>query len=211
VINLLPTAYADSLRFGRQNTVLRVWLLGMVAAIVGLVVIFAGGWEYINMQSGTLQKNIDTTNQQLKAQNLAQVQKDAKEITGDIKVINQVLGSEVRFSQLIQAIGNDMPAGTILGGISLTKVSGGIDLTVGAKDHVSAAQAAVNLSDPGNKLFSKLDIVSVSCNSSASTAPPSASSTTDSFSVTYPCTGIFRALFSNDAKTKFLNVPKATR
>lgn len=209
MINLLPTNYADSIRYGRQNTHLRGWLLGMAGAIAGLIIIFAGGWEYINMQSKTLQKNIDTTNQQLQAQKLAKVQADAKQITGDIRVINQVLGSEVRFSDLIQAIGNDMPPGTILGGISLGKVTGGLDLSVGAKDHISAAQAAVNLSDPNNKLFSKLDIVSVSCNSSASSGSSSSSTTT--FNPSYPCTATFRALFSNEAKTKFLNVPKATQ
>ena len=55
------------------------WADGAVAAIGGLIIIFTAGWIYINQQTKTLQKNIDTTNQQLKAQNLAQVQKDAKE------------------------------------------------------------------------------------------------------------------------------------
>jgi Tfp pilus assembly protein PilN len=197
MINLLPADYADAIRYGRQNTKLRNWLIGAGLAVVGLIVIFVSGWFYIGQQSKILQKNIDTTNQQLQAQNLAKVQADAKEITGDIKVINQVLGSEIRFSDLIQTIGNDMPSGTVLGGLSLGKVTGGLDLTVGAKDHVSVAQAAVNLSDPKNQLFSKLDIVSVACDSTA-TGP-------------YPCSATFRALFDATARTKFLNVPKAAK
>jgi Tfp pilus assembly protein PilN len=194
MINLLPTTYADSIRFGRQNSLLRIWLLGMSAAIVGLIIIFVSGWLYINQQAKTLQKNIDGTNQQLKAQNLSQVQKDAKEITGDIKVINQVLGTEIRFSDLIQAIGSDMPPGTVLGSLSLSKINGTIDLSASAKDYNSAAQIAVNLSDSKNDLFSKVDIVSVTCNSTV-TQP-------------YRCGATFKALFSTAARTKFLSVPK---
>lgn len=197
MINLLPTDYADTIRYGRQNTKLRGWLIGIAGAIIGLVIIFAGGWVYINQQSKSLQKNIDGTNQQLKAQSLSSVQANAKEITGDIKVINQVLGTEIRFSDLIQAIGGDMPPGTILGSLSLSKVSGTLDLSASAKDYSSAAQIAVNLSDPKNNLFSKVDIVNVSCSSSLDQA--------------YKCGATLKALFSKTAQTKFLSVPKDTK
>jgi hypothetical protein len=43
MINLLPTSYADSVRFARQNTVLRSWLIACGAAIAGLIIILAGG------------------------------------------------------------------------------------------------------------------------------------------------------------------------
>jgi Tfp pilus assembly protein PilN len=196
MINLLPTEYAASIRYGRQNTMLRNWLIGMAAATAGLVVILAGGWVYINIQAKTLQKNINTTDQQLTAQNLTQVQKDAKEITGDIKVINQVLSTEVRFSDLIQAIGNDMPPGTVLGSLSISKVNGALDLSASAKDYQSAAQIAVNLSQSQNDLFSKVDIVNVGCTNVVQA---------------YPCSVTMRVLFSKSAQTKFLSVPKDTK
>ncbi|MBX4197032.1 hypothetical protein KW801_00560 [Candidatus Saccharibacteria bacterium] len=198
MINLLPTTYAESIRYGRQNTILRNWLIGVAIAMVGLVIILAGGWLYINQQSKTLQKNIDITNQQLKAQNLAKVQKDAKEITGDIKVINQVLGTEIRFSDLIQAIGNDMPPGTVLGTLSLTQINGTLDLSASAKDYASAAQIAVNLSGSKNKLFSKVDIIAINC-------------TTTLDQTVYKCGATFKALFSADAKNRFLSVPKGSQ
>lgn len=197
MINLLPTAYADSIRFGRQNTKLRVWLAGMCAAILGMVIIIAGGWVYISQQSKTLQRNIDTTNQQLKAQKLSQVQADAKQITGDVRVINRVLSGEVRFSELIQAIGQDMPPGTVLSGLSLSdKITGGLDLTAGALTNNDGAQVAINLSQAQNNLFSKVDIVGITCNSAKGQ--------------TYPCTATFRALFSKDAQIRFLSVPKGS-
>jgi hypothetical protein len=198
MINLLPASYADSIRYGRQNTRLRNWLAGVAVAIAGMVVILAGGWEYINQQQKTFQASINTTNQQLQAQNLAKVQKDAKEITGDIKVISQVLGTEVRFSDLIQAIGNDMPSGTVLSALSLSnKVTGALDLSANTKDSPSAAQVAVNLSQSQNDLFSKVDIVNINC----ANAVPQA----------YKCTASYRALFSKSAQTKFLSVPKVSK
>jgi Tfp pilus assembly protein PilN len=193
MINLLPPRHADAIRYGRQNTVLRGWLIGLAAAIAGLILILAGGWLYMNKQADDLKKNITVTNQQLQAQNLAQVQKDAKEITGDINVINKVLSQEIRFSDLIQSIGNVMPSGTVLGSLSLSnKVTGALDLSANAKDYASAAQIAVNLSDPKNEIFSKVDIININCNSGGGQ---------------YKCGATFRALFSSTARTKFLNVP----
>ena len=194
MINLLPTGYAQDIHYGRQNTVLRKWLFGMAGAILGLVVIFAGGWLYINQQAKTLQANINATQTELTAENLPQVQANAKEITGDIKVINQVLSTEINFSGLIQAIGSDMPPGTILGAISLSKTTGALDLSANALDYPSAAQIAVNLSNSQNDLFSKVDIESINCQSNATSA--------------YKCGVSMRALFANDAKTKFLSVPQ---
>jgi Tfp pilus assembly protein PilN len=194
MINLLPPQHAAAIRYARQNTVLRRWLLGAFAAIVGLVLILVSGWIYIGQVSKGFQRNIDVTNQQLRAQNLDKVQSDAKEITGDINVINKVLNQEVHFSDLIQAIGNDMPAGTVLSSLSLSnKVSGALDLSTSAKDYTSATQIAVNLSDPKNQLFSKVDIINVSCSSSSNQA--------------YKCSATLRALFAGSARSRFIGTP----
>lgn len=195
MINLLPPERAAAIRYARQNTTLRVWLIGMAVAILGLILILLSGWFYIHSQATSLQRGIDTTNQQLQAQNLAKVQTDAKEITGDIKVINQVLGSEIRFSDLIQNIGQDMPPGAVLSSLKIGKVVGALDLTANAKDYPSAAQIAANLSDPNNGLFTKVDIISVTCGGQDT-------------ATAYPCITILKALFSKDITTKFLSVPK---
>jgi hypothetical protein len=194
MINLLPPERVATIRYGRQNAVLRKWLIGLATAIAILVIILVAGWVYIDRQSKSLQAGINLTNQQLKSQNLAKVQADAKEITGDIRVINQVLGSEVRFSDLIKVIGQDMPPGTVLGSLSLSKISGALNLSASAKDYNSVAQIAANLSDPKNGLFSKVDVINTTC----------VSSTTQS----YNCSATFKALFAANVQNKFLSVPK---
>lgn len=191
MINLVPPSYSQAMRTGRSNARLRVWLIGAIIATGGLVLIISFSWLYMNHQTSNLSHTTASINQQLQDQNLSAIQKQVATINSNVKVINQVLGREIRFSDLIQQIGSVLPPGVILNSLSVSKIEGGIDLNVAAKDVASANQVAVNLSDPKNKLFSKIDIVTINCGSDAKT---------------YPCTGNFRALFSAEAKKNFLNV-----
>lgn len=196
MINLLPHEFATNIRYGRLNTTLRRWFLGVLVATGGLILIIAIGWLYMGGQSESLEHYIATNKQQLESQKLDQVQKDASEISGDVKVINQVLSREISFSALMQDIGKIMPTGTVLNGLTLAKVDGAIDLTASARDYTSAAQVAINLSDPGNNIFSSIDIVSISCPKS---------------SVAYKCSGIYKALFQNNAKNRYLGVASGVK
>lgn len=195
MINLLPTDYGASLRSSHLNAILRRWLVATLLACSGLVLILTIGWVYINQQNKNLAHNIDTVNQQLQAQDLAGTQKKAKDITNNIRIINQVLSREIRFSGLITQIGSIMPPGTVLSGLTLSKVDGGLDLSATARDYTSAAQIAVNLSDTKNKIFDKVDIVNINCSSISG--------------ITYPCSASFRTLFSKSTQSQFLNVPGA--
>ena len=85
-----------------------------------------------------------------------------------------------------------MPPGAGLSSLTLNdKVSGGLDLSANAQDYASAAQVAVNLSDPKDNLFSKVDIVNINCGNNANKA--------------LPCSTELRVLFSKSAQTRFLN------
>lgn len=192
MINLLPPSHAARIRYGRQNVMLRRWIIGVTAAIAGLVVIFAFGLVYITQQTKNLQRSIEISEQQLKNQDLEEVKKEAESISNDIKTINKVLGQEIRFSSLIQSIGRLMPNGSALSSLSLSKVDGAIDLSVKTVDHKSAVQVAANLGDPKNDLFEKVDVVNVNCNAGISD---------------YKCSASIKALFSKSAQTKFINVP----
>jgi Tfp pilus assembly protein PilN len=198
MINLLPPQNVAGIRYGRQNSMLRLWLLGGVISIIGLVIILAGSWVYLDHQAKGFQATINASNKQLKLQNIDKVRAESKEITGDISVIDKILSQEIHFSDLIQSIGSYMPPGTILGTLSLSdKVTGTIDLSASAKDYASAAQIAVNLSDQKDNLFSKVDIVNISCSSSPDSV--------------YKCSATFRALFSKSAQTRFLGLPAGSK
>ena len=194
MINLLPPQRSAQIKYGRRNASLRLWLSFTAAAIIGLIIILVAGSVYINNQSKNLNRQIADSQAQLKAQNLNQVQKDAKEISGDIKEINQVLNQELSFSGLLQSIGALMPARTVLTSLSLSSnVKSSINLDAATVDPPAAAQIAVNISDPKQDLFSKVDIVNVICDQKKLSV--------------YKCTATFRALFSKSAQKRFLNVP----
>ena len=192
MINLLPNDYKLHLRYGRLNVRLGQWLLFSVIIIAGLVLILGLGWLYMDQQTKDLDRSIAATQAQLKNQNLEQVRDQADEISQNIKVINQVLSREIRFSSLIQEIGKVMPSGTVLSSLTLSnRVAGAVDLNTNTKNAVAAAQIAVNLSDPKNNLFAKVDIVNVNCSSEDKP---------------YPCTATLRALFDDKTLERFLNV-----
>ena len=196
MINLLPTNYRLGLRYGRLNARLRHWIEIGATLIAVLIIILAAGWLYIDKQIKDLNHSIARTQAQLQTQNLQQVQKQADQISQNVRIINQVLGREIRFSDLIQEIGKVMPPGTILGSSTLAKVNGTLDLSASAKDYTSAAQIAVNLSDPKNNIFAKVDIININCSASGTA---------------YPCNGSFRALFDKKTPGRFLNVASGAK
>lgn len=193
MINLLPPSYTDKIRYGRKNHTLLNWLTWIGLANIGLILLILFGWGYIDGQSKDIQSQIDYANKQLKVQNLDQVERDSQEITKNVRTINQVLSKEIIFSQLVQEVGRIIPANSVLGSISLTQVSGSIDLIVNSRDYNSAVQAAANLNDPKNNLFEKVDVVNINCTASSSA---------------YNCTSTFKALFSKDAESRFLKISK---
>lgn len=191
MINLLPTDYRLRLRYGQLNARLRKWLVIGLVLIVGLLLVLTGGWLYMDRQTRQLNRSIANTQQQLESKSLVNVQKQADQISQNVRIINQVLGREIRFSDLIQAMGQVMPSGTVLGSLTLAKVNGAVDITANTKDYSSAAQIAINLSDPKNQIFEKVDILNVNCTGDAKA---------------YPCTANFKALFSKNTQLRFLNV-----
>lgn len=192
MINLLPNDYKLHLHYGRLNVRLSQYLAASIVIIGILILILVLGWLYTDQQIKNLNRSIAGTENQLKSQNLEGVRKQADEISQNIRIINQVLSREIRFSSLVQEIGKVMPTGTVLNSLTLSEgVSGAIDLNANAKDSTAAAQIAVNLSDPKNNIFANVDIVNVNCTLEAKE---------------YPCTANLRALFDQKTAQRFLNV-----
>ncbi|MBI4033630.1 hypothetical protein HY379_01390 [Candidatus Saccharibacteria bacterium] len=195
MINLLPQDFKLGLRYGRLNIRLGQWLGVSVIIIAGLVLILSLGWLYMSRQVKDLNRSNAATEQQLKDQKLDEVRAQADEISQNIRVINQILGREIRFSSLIQDIGKVMPPGTVLSSLTLSdKVIGAVDLNANTRNSTAAAQIAVNLSDSKNNIFAKVDIVTVSCSSEDKA---------------YPCTAAFRALFDKKTPERFINAAGA--
>lgn len=183
----------DGYRFARRNYHLSRWVTALALAIAGAAVLAGFGWMYINHMSDTYQSRIGKSQENLKAQQYDQVQKQVKEMSNNLELSVQVLSKQVLFSELLKRLGSLMPKDTKLTGLNIAQTQGAIDIAASAKDQTAATQVQVNLTGDKDAVFSKVDIVSINCSYGSSDD--------------YPCKATFRALFAE--KNPFLFIGDA--
>ena len=191
MINLTPSDYKESLRFARRNTVVRKWLSGIGIVIALASITIALGISYIQLETRTITRANEQNQAILKERDIDSTLDQVENISGNLKLIIQVLSKQIVFSELLKQTGSVMPQDSILSGIEISGVAGGIDLVAEARDYTTATQVQVNLNDPSNKLFEKVDIVSINCE--------------DTPEDEYPCTIQLRALFKANNQFLFIN------
>ena len=186
MINLLPPEVKRNYRYARLNVVL-----------IGLGVIGTYGLLIIHRSKTSYNDQISTIQTQLKKDKLDQTNQQVQDISSSLKLAVKVLSNEVLFSKLLQQVGAVMPNGSILTGLTITQLKGGIELTAQSTNYTTATQIQVNLADPQNQIFSKVDIESIQCGAGSSNTG------------NYPCRVQLRALFN--AKNPFLFVNQGNK
>ena len=156
----------------------------MVAAITGVAIVVGFGWLYMNQAINTNAQQKALTESHLKEQKLEETQAKVADISNNLKLVTQVLGQEVLFSKLLEQIGSVMPKDAVLTDMNIAKTTGGIDIKAAAVDQATATQVQVNLQDPANKIFEKVDILSITCGGA-------------SYGGKYPCAVQLRASFNS--------------
>lgn len=193
MINLLSPDIKNDYIYGRRNVVLRRWVVLFMVALFGLGAI--GTYGTLSLQQSTLkyERGIASTEKAFQQQQFAETQKQIQDISGSFRLAVKVLGQEVLFSQLLKQMAAIIPANANLSSINISQSSTGMDITASATDYATATQVQVNLADPANKIFSKADIVSITCNKANATNP------------NFPCTVNIRAQFSPNNPFLFIN------
>lgn len=197
MINLLPPDMINNYRYARRNVVLRNWVVGFVIAFVGLGILATYGLLTIHQSINSNNIQISTTEALFKKEKFSQTQSQVQDISNSFRLVVKVLSQEVLFSQLLQQIAALVPANANLTGLNINQTEGGLDITAETTDYATATQLQVNLSSPNNKIFSKADIISITCGSNNEQNP------------TYPCTVDIRALFNPKNPFLFINSPEA--
>lgn len=196
MINLLPPEVKSEYRYARKNRRIVHWCMAFVLVLVGLAIITGTGIIIMEHRMSDYKSRIATAQSELASQNLSGTEKQVKEISNNLKLMVTVLSKEILFSKLLARLGSIMPSNAILTNLSISQTESAIDITAQTKDYGAATQLQVNLADPDNQIFSKADIISISC----------ASSTTATDSNTnYPCTVSIRALFTQNNPFLFIN------
>jgi Tfp pilus assembly protein PilN len=212
MINLLPPEYKDQLIYARRNTRMVRWSFVMGFVVVGMVLIIGAGMLFIHKSIDSYTASNADTEAQLKLQKVDEIQKEVKTFSDNMKLVVQVLSKEVLFSKLIKQMGSAMPPNTVLDGLQINQIQGGLDFSARAKDYDAATQVQVNLKDPKNKIFSDTDLLSITCQDTAALRIAASKGTNVSqIDLNYPCTVHLRGLFSKDNPFLFANNSKATK
>lgn len=195
MINLLPPEIKKSYRFAMRNVSLLHWLTAALFALAGVGLIGTYGWVSMHHAIADNKKQANNLAIILQHAQLNQTNKQVADISNSLKLSKQVLSQEILFSKLLKQMATALPTGTKLTGLNIPAVTSGsaLDVTAEATSYAAAAQVQVNLADPSNKLFTRADIQSITCDPSAASDP------------NYPCQTILRAEFSKDNPFLFMN------
>ncbi|HUY85148.1 MAG TPA: PilN domain-containing protein [Candidatus Dormibacteraeota bacterium] len=197
MINLLPPDVKSGYHYARRNVVLRRWVAACLVALVGLSALGTYGLLALHESTVRYDQQVVATGAQLQKDKLSQTKRQVEDMSNSLKLAVQVLSNEVLFSKLIQQIGSVMPSGTVLTGLTIDQVKGGLELTADSTNYTAATQIQINLADPNNKIFSEVDIESIKQSSSAGLAQSA-----------YQYKVQLRALFSANNSFLFINQGK---
>ena len=193
MINLLPPNVKEDILYARRNKKLLGWVLAILVSIIGILAIIGFGQIYLTQSVKSYASQIEEGQERLRIQKLDETQKRVGEISGNLKLVVQVLSREILFSKVLRQVGAAIPSGAILTELNIVKVEGGIDLTFEAKDYQTGSQILLNLQDSTNKIFDSADIEEIKC---AAETPNGQ---------TYPCQVSIRALFGDNSPYLFIN------
>jgi hypothetical protein len=199
MINLLPPDLKTSYRYARRNVALRKWVIIFLVALAGLGGLGTYGLLALRQSEVSYNKDIAASDSFFKKEAFNDTQKTIQDISSSFKLVVQVLGQEVLFSQLLKQIGATIPEKANLTGLTISQTTGALDISAIATDYTTASQVQVNLADPSNKIFSKADLNSIVCDETAATNP------------NYPCTVTIRALFAPNNPFLFINSKGAVK
>ena len=193
MINLLPPEVKSNYKYARRAVGLRRWVIMFSVALLGLGVLSTYGLVSLQRSNTQYNKQIADAEALFQKENFTGTQKQVEDISNSFKLVVKVLSQQVLFSELLKQIAATIPPKANLTSLNISQTQGAIDISAVATDYNTATQVQVNLADPANKIFSKADIVNISCGA------------TSAANADYPCTVTIRALFAKDNPFLFIN------
>lgn len=193
MINLLPPEVKSGYRYARLNVGLRRWVVICFVALIGLGALTTYGLLTLHQSTTHYSDQIAQSEALLRKEDFPGTQKQVQDISNSFKLVVKVLGQEVLFSELLKQVAAIIPAKANLTSLTIGQTQGAIDISAVATNYNAATQVQINLADPANKIFSKADIVSITCNSGSNNPED------------YPCTVNVRALFAPNNPFLFIN------
>lgn len=117
MINLLSNDTQRQHRAARMNLKLRGYLVLLLATLIGVVVIFGGGY-FLTLNERAVAKDQVAQNDQLTAQ-YAPVRERANTFASNLTIAKAILSQEVLYSDMISKIAATLPSSAILSSLAL--------------------------------------------------------------------------------------------
>ena len=190
MINLLPPDLKDAYRYAHRNVRLARWVIAFGFSLIIFAAISTAGMIYLHQSDQGYVTDIAMKQASLKSQNQDAIQSQVKDISDSLKLAVQVLSKEVLFSKLLTQLATVTPSNVVMTDLNITESQTGINISARAANYAAATQLYVNITDPANKVFSKADIVNISC---------------DASDPQYPCSVTIRALLAPNSPFLFIN------
>jgi Tfp pilus assembly protein PilN len=197
MINLMPPEIKKSYYYAEKNDKLIKLVLLLIIGLLGVGIIGTYGWVSLHRSINSQKQNVAYLQTNLQKNNLVATENQVTTISNDFSLVVKVLSQEVVFSKLLTQMAGALPSGVNLTNLTInnTTSGSGLDITAEALNYNLATQVQVNLADPANGIFSKVDIVNISCNSQTSSGTVA----------TYPCIVNLRAEFAKNNQFLFIN------
>jgi hypothetical protein len=192
----MPPEIKRSYYYAEKNEKLIRWIVILIIGLIGLGAIGTYGWISLRKTINSKKQNIASLQANLNKNNLSNTEKQITIISNDFSLVAKVLSQEVVFSKLLTQMAGALPNGTNLTNLSISKTTlgSGLDITAEALNYNLATQVQVNLANPANGIFSKVDIINVTCNTSNNKVISS-----------FPCVVNLRAQFAKNNQFLFIN------
>jgi len=197
MINLLPPEIKKSYYYAEKNAKLIKLVLILIIGLVGIGAIGTYGWVSLHHSINAEKQKVASIQTSLNKNHLSSTESQVETISNDFSLVVKVLSQEVVFSKLLTQMAGALPSGTNLTNLSInnTTSGSGLDITAEALNYNLATQVQVNLADPVTGIFSKVDIVNITCNNQTSSGTVAA----------FPCTVNLRAQFAKNNQFLFIN------
>ena len=174
MINLMPDHLKKEIHSARVNVILSRYIVVVLLAFAFLVLLLAGTYIVLTQTKMSAKQLIDANASKAAVYSDTKTQVDA--LSGRLSETKVLLDQEVLYSKVLINIGQQMPEGTVLSGITLDSASfAGTPITL--KAYAKTTEAAVSLREKfqSSPIFTGVNFESVSDTDGISGYPVSVS------------------------------------
>lgn len=145
MINLLPPEQKRQIRAGQSNTLLLRYCIASLILATILFIPVAGAYFIINNSKKSAELAIQESDSV--SASYQKVQQEANEFSSNLSTAKAILDKDVKYSKIALEIAKEIPAGIVLGSLSLDSKSFGQPIALNASgktyDHALALKSAL--------------------------------------------------------------------